>query len=154
MSNNIAASYSNSDSTQRTFSFQTITRNESSNQDMLSLSDWLATQEIISLRAHAVLDQAVNKIEFSLDGSASDLYSLFKGLNAMSQPRTFKFHAVAESRSFIVEIKSAQEYEVKKHLSKIFSLINSEIRFKQVLRKVIINQEKFEREEKLLFNSL
>ena len=72
----------------------------------------------------------------------------------MSHTPAFKFHAVAESRSFILEIEAAQEYEVKKYLSKIFNLINSEIRFKQVLRKVIINQEKFKKEEKLLFNSL
>lgn len=155
MSNNIVASYLNSDSTQRKFSFQTVSRNHNSNEDTLSMLDWMAAQEIVSLeQVHGDLDWAKDKIEFSLVGQASDYYSLFKGLIAFGKPRGLEFKTVAGSRSFLLQVEAAQEREAKMYLSKIFNLISSEIRFKQVLRKVIVNQEKFEREEKLLFSSL
>lgn len=155
MSNNIAASFLNSDTTQRTFSFQTVSRNINSNENTLSMLDWMAAQEIVSLeQVHGDLDRAKDKIEFSLVGQASHYYSLFKGLIAFGQPRAFKFKTIAGSRSFVLQVEAAQERAAMTYLSKIFNLINSEIRFKQVLRKVIVNQEKFEREEKLLFNSL
>jgi hypothetical protein len=156
MTNNTAAAYINNDFKSRTFSFQTISRNENSSTEGLGLLEWMDAQEIITLhqQADGEGDRAGRNIEFSLKGLAAEYYSLVKALIVQGAPRTFTFQVMGQSRSFNLLTNGAQESEVRRYLSKIFSLIDSEIRFKQVLRKMIVNQEKFEMEERLLFNSL
>lgn len=153
MSNHITASYLNDHSTQRVFSFRTILRNENTEHDSLSLAEWINTREYISLEQD-ITDKVHQKIGFSLSGISAGLYPLLRAIIASSRPRSFSFQAVTQSRSFMVEFEVSQEAEVKDYLSKILRIADAELRFKQVLRKVIINQEKFEREQKLLFMEL
>ncbi len=155
MPNHIAASYLPHESTQRTFSFQTVTRNNNAKEDSLSLLDWIDSQDVISVQGKEYDHSSQSiAITFSLDGLASGYFSLVRGLMAFGQPRSFDLQADVKSRNFTLRLEVGQEATAKTYLSKILALINTEIRFKQVLRKVIVNQEKFEKEERLLFNSL
>lgn len=154
MSSNNTASYQNNESTLPASHFQTISRRRKSDEDVSSLLEWIGTQENISFQQKSDDTDQATEIAFSLAGSSSEYFPLLRALIALGQPLTFIIQAVSGSRTFVLQYAADQESEVKGYLSKVFSLINAEIRFKQVLRNVIANQERFEREERLLFNSL
>lgn len=155
MPNHITTSYLTNESIQRTFSFQTISRNNNANGDSLSLLDWIDSQEIISLQGKEYDNNSQSTtLTLSLAGLASGYFSLVRGLMALDQPRSFTLQAAVKTRNFTLQLEAGQEAATKIYLGKILALLNAEIRFKQVLRKVIDNREKFEREERLLFNSL
>lgn len=155
MSNNIAASFPSDEATPGASGFQAISRAESPNEDALSLSDWIGIHETVSFQSQSD-DQSGKSttITFRLSGTASGCFSLLRGLIALGRPRTFIFQALLQTRNFSLKLEVGRESEVKIYLSRLFAIIDSEIRFKQVLRKVIVNQDKFEREERLLYNSL
>ena len=155
MSNNIAASFPNIESTPRASGFQAISRAERPNEDGLSLSDWFGAYETVSIQSQDYgQDGDSIAITFRLTGLASEYFPLLRGLVALGRPKTFVFQAVPQAKNFSLKLEVGQESEVQIYLSRLFAIIDSEIRFKQVLRKVIINQDKFEREERLLYNSL
>jgi hypothetical protein len=154
MSSNNTASYLNNELTLPASHFQSISRNADSELEALSLLEWMGTQENISFQRESNDAEQASKMVLSLIGAASDYFPLLRGIIALGQPLTFIFQVMAGSRTFVLQYAADQESEVKSYLNQVFSLINAEIRFKQVLRKVIVNQEKFEKEERLLFNSL
>jgi len=155
MSKNTSPSYLNNGSTPGIFSFQTVSRAKSSIEDTSSLSDWIGTQEFVSLQTQSYDQEGKSAtLTFSLTGFAAEHFSLMRGLIALGQPLSFILQAVPKTRNFSLQFEVGQEQEVNSYLSRLFAIIESEIRFKQVLRKVIANQERFEREERLLFNNL
>ena len=155
MSNHTVASYLNSESGDRDFGFQSIIRNSNSDDHSMSLLDWFDRQEVVSLHGteHGKSGQSTT-ITFGLAGLAAPYFPILRGLIALGQPRTFGVEVDTKTRSFSLRLEEDQEAEVKNYLKPLFVLIKSEVRFKQVLRKVLLNQEKFEREEKLLYRSL
>ncbi|HLT06179.1 MAG TPA: hypothetical protein VK014_01565 [Cyclobacteriaceae bacterium] len=152
MSTYIAASYSSQKSNQGAFSFRSIIKNDQT-ADGLTLLEWLNNNELISLHNHNT-DGTTHSLSFSLAGPASDYFPLLRSIILLGLPNSFTLNAAVQSRSFNLQWKEPKEPEVRNYLVKVLDLISAEIRFKQVLRKVIANQEKFEKEERLLFNSL
>lgn len=151
MYNHIAASLPNNEPT--TSAFQTISR-AGIKDETLSLTDWIVSHGAVSLHEHSYdpLGKSMT-ITFSLTGVASKYFSVLRGLIGLGRPSSISIAALPKARNFSLKVVLGQESEAKVYLSKLFAIIESEIRFKQVLRKIIINQEKFEREERLLYNS-
>lgn len=155
MTNHTIAYYLNRESVERSFGFQSIIRNSNSDDHNMSLLDWFDRQEFVSLHGteHGKCGQSTT-ITFGLAGLAAPYFPILRGLIALGQPRTFGVRVDLKTRSISLELEENQEVAVRNYLKPLFALIQSEVRFKQVLRKILVNQEKFERAEKLLFRSL
>lgn len=152
----IASSYKNT-SPERIFSFQTVARNENTAFGSLSLWDWMVSSEVVSLEEPSAANTQGNtlqEINFSLSERLASFFPLLRGILASDQPQFFELQADSKLKSFKLIYHAEGEAEAKDYLSKVLGIVKAEARFKQVLRKVIVNQEKFLREEKLLFMEL
>src|SRR5690606_18475439 len=151
-----ALSYIKDTSTKRIFTFQTVSRNEKVNFDAISLWDWIRDNENIKIESQSLASEnklELHKIQFSLTGKATAYYPLLKGIIASGAPSNL-IQADTKERSFTYIVNVESETESLKSFVDILKIVEEEVRFKQVLRKVIINQEKFKLEEKLLFHEL
>ena len=155
MSNHTTASYLQNESNETDLGFRKITRSNASYDDRMGLLGWLQAQEIIALHDSAG-DDSGNPltVQFSLAGLASSHFPILRALIALGRPSTFNIQSDGNSRTFTLRYSADQEAEVKSYLHLVLSLIRAEVRFRQVLRQVLVNQEKFEMEERLLFRNL
>ncbi|MEX2594544.1 MAG: hypothetical protein WD426_17370 [Anditalea sp.] len=152
-----ASPYIENASSEENFTFRSVSRNERIDTNSISLLDWISQNENIYVKDHAVssLDsKGLKEIHFSLSGKLAGFYPLLRGIAGSGQPQSLLLNANHEERNFTLQFDASSEGEAKKYLSKVLNIIEDEARFKQVLRKVIANQEKFKLEEKLLFKEL
>lgn len=157
MSNNIASYLPHNISTDRVFSFQKISRAENINSNPVNLKDWILENELLSFDEKAVTEEASQgsqKIWFSLSEKFAEYFPLLRGVFASAKSSAFSLQTNNSLKSFSLKFDTAIEAEAKEYLSRVLHIISAESRFKRVLRKIITNQEKFEREEKLLFTEL
>ena len=153
MYNHLATSLPHNESV-RPSAFQALSRAESNNEEALSLTEWIGAHGTVSIDSHSYDPTGKTlKIIFSLTDLASQYFSLLRGLIGLGRPSSILVEALPKERNFSLQLEVGMESEARMYLSRLFAIIDSEIRFKQVLRKIIINQEKFEREERLLYNS-
>ncbi|AGA78716.1 hypothetical protein Echvi_2469 [Echinicola vietnamensis DSM 17526] len=158
----IASNHSISTQNNHIFSFQSVIRNKTTDQKSLSAYEWLSENEFVQLEGQGTFGfhnfEAANKqfqaIYFTLKGDLAAHYAFFRGIVLAGQPKEVYLENIHENRSFTLKFYKKNEAVAKEYLEKIFRIVNDEIRFKQVLRKVLINQEKHRLEEKLLFNEL
>lgn len=156
MSSNISA-LTNVLSPRQTFSFQTVSTNEKSNPKSRVLENWINLDEHISVEKQSTFTQAnktYREICFNLSGQAAAYYPLFRSIIASLPSYLHSLQANRKAKCFVLKFDVGMENEISAYLSKAIDLIKAEIRFKQVLRKLIDNQERFNREERLLFNQL
>lgn len=157
MTNYTVSSYSKNIFPERVFSFQKVSRNKNASSDTASFAEWIGGNEIVSLQEQGFIEKSgisYHKISFRLAELAAVYYSLLKGIIALGKSGDFTIQSEDNSRSFVLQFEVSQEAGVRGYLDQILNLIKDEMRFKRVLRQVISNQEKFEREEKLLFTEL
>lgn len=150
-----ASSHKNT-SPERTFSFQAIVRNENTDSGSPSLLEWIGSNELVSLKKSNTdtSNQTSREIIFSLSETVAVYFPLLKGILASAKSQWFVLRTDDGSKSFALRYDKEREIEVRDLLFKVLGIVDAEARFKQVLRKVIVNQEKFNREEKLLFKEL
>jgi|SRR5690606_18909138 len=151
-----ALSYIQDLTTRNIFTFQTVSRNEKIHSHAISLWDWIRENENIKIESQSSFSEKqlkLQKINFSLHGKAVVYYPLLKGIIA-SGSFTNRIMPDANKRSFTFTFDLEFESEALEYLVNVLKIVEEEVRFKQVLRKVIINQEKFVLEEKLLFHEL
>ena len=79
---------------------------------------------------------------------------LLNGLIAIGQPDKGSVEYYGELDTFTIKYYQSDEQEAVSFLSKIFSVLGDEIRFKDILKRVIENQERFAREGQLLNTEL
>ncbi|AWW31939.1 hypothetical protein DN752_18340 [Echinicola strongylocentroti] len=158
----IASNYTNSVQQNKIFSFQSVSRNEAVEATSLTAYDWLENNEFVQLQGqgsfgfqnYADANKKFQAIYFTLKGNLAAQYAFFRGIVLAGQPKEIYLENIHENRSFTLKFYKKNEEVAKRYLEKIFKIVNEEIRFKQVLRKVLVNQEKHRLEEKLLFNEL
>ncbi|QDH79677.1 hypothetical protein FKX85_11775 [Echinicola soli] len=158
----IASNYNISTQNNNIFSFQSVSRNKDKDLTSLSAYDWLAHNEFVQLEGqgsfgfhnYADANKKFQAIYFTLKGDIAAHYAFFRGIVLAGQPKEIYLENIHENRSFTLKFYKKNEAVAKQYLEKIFRIVNEEIRFKQVLRKVLINQEKHRLEEKLLLNEL
>ena len=144
-------------STPENYSFHKVSTNDIKSSDRTRLLDWLKENDLIYLQSEKVsIDSNSQKqtFTFSLTGISSDYFPLLRGIAASGQGSAFKLQVNSKLKSFAFLYDKLDEEEAKEYLKKVLNLVRKEIRFKQVLRKVLFNQEKFSREEKLLFSEM
>jgi hypothetical protein len=144
-------------STPENYSFQKVSTNDVSSSAQIRLLDWLKENDLIYLQSEKVfMDSQFPKQEvvFCLTGISTDYFPLLRGIAASGHGSPFRLLVNSPLKSFTFAYDIQDEAEARIYLSKVLNLVRKEIRFKQVLRKVIYNQEKFKREEKLLFSEM
>nr|WP_215223403.1 hypothetical protein [Echinicola shivajiensis] len=157
-----ASNYNNTSLAPNTFSFKSVIRNNAQDQSDINVFDWLDQHDAVKVEGQGAFDfanfQNSNKsfqvIYFSLEADLADHYALFRGIVLAGQPKEVYLENIHEKRSFSLKFYKNNESVAKEYLEKIFKIVNEEIRFKKVLKKVLVNQEKHRLEEKLLFNEL
>ena len=144
-------------STPENYSFQKISTNDINSSVRTRLLDWLKDNDLIYLQSQEVSIESNSQkqtLKFSLTGISSDYFPLLRGIAASGYAKAFWLQVNSKLKSFVFEYDNQDEAEAKEYLSKVLNLVRKEIRFKQVLRKIIYNQDKHRREEKLLFGEL
>ncbi|WP_186756436.1 hypothetical protein [Echinicola salinicaeni] len=157
-----ASNYNTSVLNQNTFSFKSVIRNNVQDRSNINVYDWLQQHDAVKVEGKGAFDFANFKnsnksfqvVYFSLDAELADHYALFRGIVLAGQPKEVFLENVHEKRSFSLKFYKNNESVAKEYLEKVFRIVNEEIRFKKVLRKVLVNQEKHRLEEKLLLNEL
>src|SRR5690606_15722215 len=152
MSTYIAASYSSQKFNQRAFSFRSIIKNDQT-ADGLTLLEWVNNNELISLHNHNT-DGTTHSLSFSLAGPASDYFPLLRSIILLVLPNSFTLNVAVHIRSANLESAEPKETDERQYRVKVLDLISAEILLKQVLRKVIANKEKLEKQERLLYKRL
>lgn len=158
----IASKYNTSELTANTFSFQSVLRNNVAEQAPINVYEWLKVQDSVQVEGDGAFDfgnfpganKSFQAIYFTLKGDLAEQYAFFRGIVLAGQPKEVYLENIHETRSFTLKFYKNNEEIAKQYLEKIFKIVREEIRFKQVLRKVLINQEKHRLEEKLLLNEL
>ena len=153
----VIASFYKNTSSERPFNFKSVLRNETSSPEALTLEEWMNLDEHITVGELATFtqsNQTYRKICFSLSGHAAAFYPLFRSIIASGPAHVHLIKANKGVKGFVLKFVVGMEEEVSGYLAKVFDVIKAEIRFKQVLRELINNQERFLLEERLLFNQL
>lgn len=149
----IASPLKKSSSSEENFTFHSISINTKSDSISTGFMDWFIENDFVQLEGHlAQAKEGIHEVYFSLSGNAAAFYPLMRGIIFSGQPSSLVLQANHSSRNFTLRFQ--QDGEAREYLSKVFGILYREIRFKQVLRKVIANEEKFKLEERLLFNEL
>src|SRR5690554_5220520 len=138
----IASSHKNT-SPERTFSFQSVVRNENFDLGSPSLVDWIGSNELVSLEKSSIHTsiQTIQEISFSLSDTVAGYFPLLRGILASAKSQLFEIQANNTLKTFDLRYDIEREAEAKDYLAMVLAILDAEARFKQVLRKVIINQE-------------
>ncbi|MDN3670223.1 hypothetical protein QWY93_12900 [Echinicola jeungdonensis] len=158
----IANSYNHSEKTSQTFSFNSINRNEPKTSQPKDLLNWLEGHEAVEIEGIGGFDfknfpesqKKFQTIYFHLKGEVESFYSLFRGLVLAGHPKEVFIESIHEKRYFTLKYYQSNEGIAKAYVNKLFKLIEDEIRFKKVLKKIIQNQKKHQLEESLLYSEL
>lgn len=75
---------------------------------------------------------------------------MVNGLISIGQPDGVILEFEKENAIYSLKFYDANVLKVSNYLHKIFRMVSEEIRFKSILKKIIQNQQVFEKEEQLL----
>jgi hypothetical protein len=153
----IASSYTGNAAPEEDFTFQSVSICKKTDDPSKTILDWISQNENIHVEDQAYSvdpEMGVKKIRFSLTGNLAGLFPLLRGIAGSGHPSSIFLDAHTKEKYFILQFDTSSEGKAREYLSKVFKIIEDEFRFKLLLKKVISNQEKFIREEKLLFNEL
>ncbi|WP_194774482.1 hypothetical protein [Pararhodonellum marinum] len=148
-------------SSERIFSFQKVSRKTSENPQPVVL-DYLLESAQVTVIENTAFDfpnfpesnKIFKVIYFELSDASKELKGLFRGLFSLGKPKGVILEEIKEKDQFVVKYYESDAQVVRTYLSGIFSLVEGEQRFKSLLKKIIINQEKFRNEEALLQKEL
>jgi hypothetical protein len=91
---------------------------------------------------------------FKLNDEFKAIQPLFVGLISIGQPSKGTVEFYEEMDTFAVKYYQSDEQDMAAYLENIFSVLKEEIRFKQILKRVIEKQERFGKESQLLNREL
>ncbi|SFT51925.1 hypothetical protein SAMN04489724_1119 [Algoriphagus locisalis] len=82
------------------------------------------------------------------------LYPLFKGLSEAGKPKSLNLRFTSAERAAYFYYPESSQAEVSKFFSELILLLQKEVKFKKVLKEVIINRNQFRSEQFLLQNAM
>lgn len=144
-------------STPEDYSFHKVSKNNVGSSDKIRVLDWLKDNDLVYLQSEKISTEARfphQEVIFCLTGIAADYFPLLRAIAAAGYGSALRLQVDSRLKCFTFVYGLQDEAEAGEYLSKVFNLVRKEIRFKQVLRKIIYNQDKHRREEKLLFGEL
>lgn len=139
------------------YSFHKVSKNNVSSSDKIRLLDWLKEYDLVYLQSEKISTETGvthQEVIFCLTGNAADYFPLLRSIAAVGHGSAFRLQVNSKLKSFTFRYGLQDEAEAGVYLSKVLNLVRKELRFKQVLRKIIYNQDKFRREEKLLLGEM
>ncbi len=109
-------------------------------------------QEIVKIfnQQSGMIMQGMCKFEDSFVA----LYPLFKGLSEAGKPRSLNLRFSAAEKTVFFHYPVSSHPEVSLFLSKLILFLQNEVKFKKVLKEVIINSNHFKSEQFLLQNAM
>ena len=82
------------------------------------------------------------------------LYPLFRGLSEAGKPQGLSMKFSAIDKAVYFHYPETSHYEVAQYFSNLIFLLQSEVKFKKVLKEIIINRNHFKSEQYLLQNAM
>jgi len=82
------------------------------------------------------------------------LYPLLRGLSEAGKPRNLSLQFSENDKSAHFYYPESCASEIAAYFNKLFILLRNEIKFKSILKKVIINRDRFKAEQMQLHSSL
>lgn len=109
-------------------------------------------QEIVKIfnQKTGVIMQGMCKFEKGFEV----LYPLFKGLTEAGKPKSLNLRFSFSDKTAHFHYPESAQFEVSVFFSKVVLLLQKEVKFKKVLKEVIINRKHFLAEQFLLQNAL
>lgn len=125
----------------------------SSTNQVISLADGFSKvsvnqQEIIKIfnQRSGLVMQGMCKFEDKFDA----LYPLFRGLSTAGKPKSLNLSFSSGERAAYFHYPEANKSEVSHFFSKLILLLQDEVKFKKVLKEIIVNRNHFKSEQFLL----
>lgn len=138
------------------FILESISKTDN-NADKASLVEWLSSQEDLKLEDPSTFanpNKSRRGFDFRLIGSLAIYYPLLRSLSLSGVTGTISLKADHSRRKFSIEYEAHAERKAKSYLARLLGIVQEERRFKQVLGKLLKNQEKSRQEEALLMAGL
>lgn len=89
-----------------------------------------------------------------LEKDFESLFPLFKGIAGLGKPSSLVLTFSNEDKSIFYTFESKRIREIEQFFTRVLTLLQKEVRFKQVLKEVIANRQRFKAEQSLLQSSL
>ncbi|MCU0399478.1 MAG: hypothetical protein MUE75_00505 [Algoriphagus sp.] len=112
----------------------------------------LGTQEVLKIFSQPVANKMQGMCRF--ERGFEKLLPLFRGLILLGKPTSLSLIYDSGKAQVFFTFSQSEKKEVEKFLGKVVELLKKEVRFKQLLEKVIENKQRYQAEQSLLQNSL
>lgn len=147
---------------QETFPFREVSKNDPSKTTAKGVKEMLENESMIAIAGLSGFGfpnfpeskKVFQVAYFKVNESFKSIQPLLNGLLAIGQPRKGSVEFYPELDTFAVKFYQSEEQVAATFIERIFALIKEEIRFKQILKRVIETQERFGRESQLLKKEL
>jgi len=154
--------HNSSPSVQDQFAFQSISKKSKKSYTNSTVLDIMESCGMVDIKEVREVDFAhhpdTNKnfkvLEFNLAGNAASLKGLFNGMICLGNPKEVSLNFQKDLDSYVFKYYESDEKVAVKYFEKIVNIIEDEIRFKSILRKVIDNLKAFDTSQQLLRNEL
>jgi hypothetical protein len=147
---------------QETYPFREISKKNFSDRATKGVRDILAEESMVEIAGLAGFGfpnfpeskKVFQVAYFKVNESYKSMQPLLNGLLAIGQPGKGSVEFYSELDTFAVKFYQSEEQDTVAFLERVFSVLKEEIRFKQLLKRVIEKQERFARESQLLKREL
>lgn len=112
----------------------------------------LGQQEILKIFSQPIANKMQGMCRF--ERGFEKLLPLFKGLMLLGKPTTLSLIYDFNRAQVFFTFSQAESQEVERFFNKVIELLKKEVRFKQILEKVIENNRRYQAEQALLQSSL
>ena len=82
------------------------------------------------------------------------LYPLFRGLSEAGKPKNLKLRFSSEEKAVYFGYPESDQSEVSHFFSELVLVLQKEVKFKKILKEVIINRNRFKAEQFLLHHAM
>ena len=131
--------------------------NPSSTDQVISLANGFSKvsvnqQEIVKIfnQKSGLVMQGMCKFEENCEA----LYPLFRGLSEAGKPKSLNLRFSSAEKTAYFYYPVANQREVSSFFSELILLLQKEVKFKKVLKEVIVNRNQFNSEQFLLQNAM
>lgn len=108
----------------------------------------VSEQEILKIFSQPVGNQMQGMCRFGK--GFEQLLPLFRGLVLLGKPKSLSLIYEVEQAQVFFTFSQSEKQEVVRFFNQILNLLKKEIRFKEILKKVIENSKRFQSEQALL----
>jgi len=154
--------HTSSPSIQDQFAFQSISKKSDKSIPGSTVLEIMENCDLIELNETRAFDFAgypesaknYKVLEFNLAGNAIPLKGLFNGMISLGNPKEAMLTHQKDLGNYVLKYYDSDEKVALAYFVKIINIIEDEIRFKTILRKVIDNLKAFDSSQQLLKNEL